>query len=287
MENTQNCGIYKWTCKENGKVYIGQSVNLKNRKNCFTNFKYRYAGNLIDNARSKYNSSEYWDYEILEYCNADELDAKEIHYIELYDSTDRNKGYNIEKGGDSDNKIPIYQIDINTREIINSYNSLTEVTTNSDYKISSICSCCKQEMVYYKDYIWMYQSDYSDELVKEIQKKAIMIKSHYCSNETRNKMSEQRKGCNNPMYGKHHSEEIKDRIRKKALGRKQSEEQIAKKRKAVLQYSLDGVFIKEWESPKMAEIHFKGKKTTAIYKVLEGCKKTAYGFKWKYKDDVA
>lgn len=49
-------------------------------------------------------------------------------------------------------------------------------------------------------------------------------KSGYTSKETLNILSACQSGSNNGMYGKKHSEETKEKIRKKAIGRKASEE---------------------------------------------------------------
>ena len=58
-----NCGIYQWTNKITGKIYIGQSCNLIKRKKLFSNFKsYHYAGKLINEERKKYPSLKYWDF---------------------------------------------------------------------------------------------------------------------------------------------------------------------------------------------------------------------------------
>jgi hypothetical protein len=52
--------------------------------------------------------------------------------------------------------------------------------------------------------------------------------------------------------------------------------------KKVIQYDLDGNFIKEWGS--VNEItNFLGKNDNGIYKCLVGKLKTAYKFKWEYK----
>ena len=93
-------GIYCWTNLINGKKYIGKSVDLAGRKTEFLNFHYHYGGQLINNARRKYDSMEFWDYEVLEYCSIKDLNEREIYYIAVHNSTDRNQGYNLTKGGD-------------------------------------------------------------------------------------------------------------------------------------------------------------------------------------------
>lgn len=97
-------GIYMWT-SPSGKKYIGQSSGLKNRKSVFLNFKRRYGApksnyiTHIDCARRKYNNKDLWSYQILVYCNDDDLNEEEIYYISLYHTTDRNIGYNMTIGG--------------------------------------------------------------------------------------------------------------------------------------------------------------------------------------------
>ena len=76
-----NSGIYKWTNKINGKIYIGQAINLNNRMRAFLSFKTAYAGKLINEEREKYPSLKYWDYDVLEECDGEKLDELEIKYI--------------------------------------------------------------------------------------------------------------------------------------------------------------------------------------------------------------
>lgn len=95
-----NCGIYKWTNTTNGKVYIGQSIDLDFRKRKFLCFSIqKYGGVYINRARQKYNDKSFWDYEILDYCEPKELDKREIYYINFYHSTDEHYGYNLTNGG--------------------------------------------------------------------------------------------------------------------------------------------------------------------------------------------
>lgn len=94
--------IYKYT-SPSGKVYIGQTINEKDRRKHFLIQKLSYGGIKIDTARAKYNP-ENFKYEILETrfymtkkAAAKELDILESYYIGLYDSY--KYGYNMTLGG--------------------------------------------------------------------------------------------------------------------------------------------------------------------------------------------
>lgn len=90
------CGIYKIEY-ENGKIYIGQAINCYVRA-LEHNSKNKYPCDL---ALKKYQAKMI----ILEDNIAiQDLDKKEIEYINLFDSTNKEKGYNILKGGNASNK---------------------------------------------------------------------------------------------------------------------------------------------------------------------------------------
>lgn len=89
--------IYKYISPSN-KVYIGQTINEKDRRKHFLNVKLSYGGSKIDNARIKYGPKNF-TYMILEekyyYSKEDaskDLDLLECYYIGLNNSY-RN-GYN-------------------------------------------------------------------------------------------------------------------------------------------------------------------------------------------------
>jgi len=92
------CGIYKITNNINGKVYIGQSVNIKSRwKEHVNALKRGDSGcTLLQYAWNKYNEDNF-SFEVLQLCSEDMLDEIERKYILLYDAV--NNGYNIESGG--------------------------------------------------------------------------------------------------------------------------------------------------------------------------------------------
>lgn len=97
--------IYKYTCPE-GKVYIGQTINEKQRRKCFNSDK-NYAGIKIDAARAKFGYNNF-KYEVLFTEDSEDLmylgillNEKEMYYINQYNSIE--DGYNIR--GDTNNTI--------------------------------------------------------------------------------------------------------------------------------------------------------------------------------------
>lgn len=87
--------IYKATNKENGKIYIGQTVQtLKERNRHRT-----YGKTMFDNAYRKYGEDGFiW--EIIDTAtNISCLNRKESYWIETLKSTDREIGYNLQGGG--------------------------------------------------------------------------------------------------------------------------------------------------------------------------------------------
>lgn len=83
-------GVYKIENLINHKVYVGQSVHIERRWNehCFPSTK-----SIISDAIKKYGK-ENFTFQVLEECNIEELDEKEIYYIKRFDCI-VPKGYNI------------------------------------------------------------------------------------------------------------------------------------------------------------------------------------------------
>lgn len=90
-------------------------------------------------------------------------------------------------------------------------------------------------------------------------------------------------------FGRYHSEETKCKIRNKLLGKHHTADTILKFRKRkdkikpVLQYSLEGVFIKEYYSVAEAARELKVNRCI-ISACARGYRKRVYGFVWKYKN---
>lgn len=93
-------GIYCIENLVNGKKYFGQSIDLKNRlRKHKTLLKNKKHNNIhLQNAYNTYGYDNFKFY-IVEKCEVDLLDERECYYISLYNTCDRECGYNIETGG--------------------------------------------------------------------------------------------------------------------------------------------------------------------------------------------
>lgn len=92
----KKCGIYKITCLSNGKVYIGQSVDMIKRKasHFYTLRHNKHRNKYLQNCYDKYGEKDL-EFQILEICKFEELDLKEEYYMNLYNSTNKKFGFNL------------------------------------------------------------------------------------------------------------------------------------------------------------------------------------------------
>lgn len=137
-------GIYKIENKINGKVYIGQSIDIARRWR-----EHKCSIHKIDaplyRAMIKYGL-ENFTFEVLEECKANELDIKEIDYIIEYNSF--YNGYNQTTGGESSTcsrvalriseiKRDLKESKMSSQEIMDKYsickNSLSMINTGKTY----------------------------------------------------------------------------------------------------------------------------------------------------------
>lgn len=84
-DNKGKSGVYMWTNKVNGKIYIGSSVNLSNRLRNYFNISYLsdLKDNMIIYKALLAHGFDNFKLDILEYCNPSELIEREQHYIDL------------------------------------------------------------------------------------------------------------------------------------------------------------------------------------------------------------
>lgn len=84
----------------NSKVYIGQTRTSVDQRWKEHLRHAQYGDQVINRAMKKYGIDKFY-IETLEICDISILDEREIYYIDLYDSTDKSRGYNVSIGGNT------------------------------------------------------------------------------------------------------------------------------------------------------------------------------------------
>ena len=94
-------GIYYYRNKINGKRYIGQAHNIERRLREHNYYLIKGTDKCaaLQRAVNKYGI-ENFEVGILEACEPDKMNDREIYWIDLYKSSSRD-GYNISNGGES------------------------------------------------------------------------------------------------------------------------------------------------------------------------------------------
>lgn len=212
-------GIYCIENIRNGKKYIGQSINIYYR---WKKHKSELNNNTHDNdylqkAWNKYGSDIFKFY-VLEFCEIDQLNDREIYYIDLYDTLNRDKGYNLMSGGGVGRK-----------------------------SSPEICEKIRQALI-----------------------------GHEVSDETRKKVSEHHSdvsGTNNPMYGKHHSDDARRKVSEANKGRVSAKRNLT----PVRCIDLNVIFNDATEAGKALGLH-----GGLILQCCYGNRKTTGGHSWEF-----
>jgi len=87
--------IYKTTNLANNKIYIGQRGSVKHPEK---DVKYLGSGVVFNKAIKKHGKENFVK-EIIEICEIDTLNEREIYWIKFFDSMDQTIGYNMCEGG--------------------------------------------------------------------------------------------------------------------------------------------------------------------------------------------
>ena len=160
MTNKNICGIYKITNIINEKVYIGQSINILRRWNEHIRElnKNLHVNKYLQSSWNKYGE-ENFKFEIVEECKIEELNEKEVYYINKYNSY-RN-GYNGTIGGDGHivDKKNVYELD-NKLNIVNIYDNVQTVAEYFGVSDTIIYNCCNGKIGRVKNRILVYEDDY-------------------------------------------------------------------------------------------------------------------------------
>ena len=229
MKNKKLWCVYKHT-SPSGKVYIG--ITCQNPKYRWANGN-GYKGQGFYYAIQKYGW-ENFKHEILEEnLTEEEACEKEKVYIKLYNSRNKNYGYNRTNGGEnalsgSDNfrARKILQCDLDGN-IIKKWNCITDAADSIGLAKTTINNCLSKEKASAGGYMWFYLED-------------------------------------------------KDKIRPYVFFENPN-------KRPIMQFSLNGEYIKEWNSISEAESYYKNK---GIASCLRNNCWTSNNFLWFYKDEI-
>lgn len=225
-------GIYKFTCLINSKVYIGKSINLYKRINYHKNYSRNMKNKFIfHKAITKYG----WDsfnVEILEIFEKFDkskdnqiLLEREAYYIELFDATNREKGYNICKY--STDRTGLKHSEEHKRKISIANTGKTH-TSETKEKLRQI-NTGKNHSDETKEKLRQINlgKTYSDEIRKRVSeaKKGQIFSKEHRENIRRCKLgTKHSEETKEKMRGRKLPEETKERMSKSQLGRKHSDE---------------------------------------------------------------
>ena len=253
--------IYMFTNKINGKMYIGQTIDETRRIR-----RHLYAANHPDSTKNEGQpfvhalrefGFDNFDYAILERVlakNLNELrkilDEKERYYIELYDSI--NNGYNITKGGRG---MLGYKLSEDAKVAISKRNQGRKLTESHKKTIGEAAKKMWKNPEYRKYMSKIMSGENNPMYGVRLCGSLNHSYGKAMTEEQKRKISEAKKG----KPGHSMSESHKEKLRKLMTGipktdehkRKISEALIGRicedKRKPVIQYTKNGIFVKEWQ----------------------------------------
>lgn len=271
--------IYCYTNIVNGKKYVGQTIQPKQRHyQHFWRPRLDDHHNYFHNAIAKYGK-EVWKYEVLFETNGTRedvkraLNEKERFYIQELNTLYPN-GYNMNDGGDSPTKV----ID-EVRQLI------SEKQKGNTYRLGAILSEDEKKKISLG-----VKEAWQDETIREKfieATKTAMKRSDVAENVSK----AQRKRFESPSQRELISKKTKDAMARPEVRKKLSE--AAKGKEAlnkikVRQYDKEGNFLKEYES-----LTYASEKThTNLGEISKVCRrkkwaKTAGGFIWRYSNDCS
>jgi group I intron endonuclease len=232
-EYSNKAGIYKLTCTDNGKLYVGKSINIERR---LKQHKASKGKCYLQNAIVKHG----WDsftIEILEVFedfnklkDNNTLLEIESYYISLFDSTDANKGYNRCEYSNDVTGIPLSEEHKEKLRQANLGKSFTqERIENIRQAHIGIPLSDKHKESIRLGHVGTTLSDETKRKIGEAHSGKILSEEHkeklrqahigkILSEETRKKMSLSRKGVPRKPF----TEETKEKMRQAKLGKKRS-----------------------------------------------------------------
>lgn len=240
-------GIYKIT-NPNGKIYIGQSINIEKRISDYKKFKNCKNQILLYRSLIKYNPKNHI-FEIIKECDINFLNDNERYFQEFYNVLDHSKGLNCRLTSSDDRKGYL------------SYDMKSKISLSNKGKPKHS------------------ERNKINLSLKQQGNSNMLGKTH--SKETKQKMSKS-------QLGKIRTEETKQKMSESAKGKIKTIEwrqNISKShptKKSVIQYDLQGNKINEFISINEAARQT-GYRVADISACCNNKQKTSFGFIWRFK----
>lgn len=286
--------IYKVIDKTNGKIYIGKTSNLKERKwqheRCYEKEDCKFHRAIQKHGKENFE----WEIidETLGLENAYELEKK---YIEEYNSYGKN-GYNMTKGGAGGsmwNARPVVCLTL-SGEFVKRYDSAGETEKDGFYN-SDVLLNCKGKLYTCKKHMFMFEDDYLEHGAKVYRKPEVVnmrkviqcdmngnfINEYKSVQEASEKTRANRTTISGVLIGTYKSANgfifvykedfpIKDISKYKKCKKGRKVAQVDVKSGEIIK-----VFDRMSDAGKELEVNYKG-----IQKVVDFPDRTAFGYKW-------
>lgn len=188
MESNTNCGIYKIT-SPSGKIYVGQSTNLRKRKNVYKHLRC-VDQRLLYNSLLKYG----WDshiFEVIHLCSPEELNKWEKYYGDFFKCRDPKLGLNLREYGNHGK---------HSEETCKKIGAIHKGKKLSEAHKAAVSKAQKGRIV-------------SEETKQKLKASSTRLSAD---------ISKRNSGEGNHMWGKQHSEETRTKIGAKSKGRSPS-----------------------------------------------------------------
>lgn len=261
-------GIYKITNPKE-KIYVGKSKNIEKRFKDYKNIQGCKQQRKLYYSFKKYGIENH-KFEIIEECTVEQLNEREIYWINKLDCI--KEGLNLTKGGDGGElskesqeikriKLlkPILQYDLEGN-FIREYLGATEAIKHlGKGKGNNINDCARGKYKSTYGYQWVYKKDNYSLKIEKVNIKRGNFNSW--NEEQKNKYKESRKGEKRSL-------EYSKKIQKLKI-------------KTVYQYNIDGDIVNEYPSFKS----FNGSKIIGTKKLRQIINKNIFykGFKYSYE----
>lgn len=292
-EYKDKSGIYKIINLINNKYYIGSTVDLNRRsKEHKTSLKKnRHYSIKLQNAVNKYGLDNF-KIEIIKLIDDISLVREfEEFYINFFDSV--KSGYNCCNDVVSNNylgessKVPILCYDLNGN-FVREFRSIRETCREIGCSNVGVYAVCSYKVGKCGDYIFRYKRE----------NPPLKIDSYVHGNEGVVRTEEDKEKNRLAHTGIKHSEETKLKMSNSASGRKLQGRQLEsacanleatkKIKRSVVQIDKDSDKILNVFESLWSACEYLGKKNRAgdICTTCQGKQHTAFGYKWKYEDEL-